>query len=514
LASQNQHARYLRALPLTLNLIKSTRLFVALGLISALGFTAACKREPLGFSPALELSFSTDTVFLDTVFQTIGSSTRLLKVYNRSDDNVRIGKIRLGRGALSFFRFNADGLAGPEVSDLEILAKDSAYVFLEVTAEVSSGIDLLYVDSLVFELGSGGLQWVSLVTLAKDAYFHLSDQWLDLGGGQGISYFEVPCNETWPADKPHVVYGYALVDSGCALTVAASAEVHFHQGSGIWVYHGGSLKVDPNNLGTYEDPAVFQGDRLEPFYEDIPGQWGDLLGGIFFMGGSRDNLIQNAILKNASIGIRLDSLDDPNANVVLRNVRIFNSSRVGIYGGFGSLRAENLVVGNSGLHHFYALGGRYRFTHCTLSNFWFQSGRNTPSVALYNFFEDNVGNVRTRDLIECTFANSIIDGSLVSELFVGKADGADLEYVFRNCALKGKNDPDDFGYDLSDPLRFQSLLLNENIGYTALEDNNYEPDSTSPAIDKGNASDAAAVPVDIRARFRQGVADLGAFEVR
>lgn len=485
-----------------------------MGLVAALGFTAGCSREPLVFSPAVELRFSTDTVFLDTVFQTIGSSTRLLKVYNRGDDNIRVGKIRLGRGAQSFFRFNADGKSGPEVSDLEILAKDSAYIFIEVTAEVSSGVELLYVDSLVFELGSGGLQWVSLVTLAKDAYFHLSDQWLDLGNGQGISYFEVPCNETWPADKPHVVYGYALVDSGCALTVAASAEVHFHLGSGIWVYHGGSLKVDPGNVGTYDQPAVFQGDRLEPFYEDIPGQWGGILGGVFFMGGSRDNLIQNLVLKNASIGIRLDSLDDPNPNVVLRNVRIFNSSRVGIYGGFGSLKAENVVIGNSGLHHVYALGGRYRFTHCSLVNYWFQSGRNTPSVALYNFFEDNVGNVRTRDLLEFTFANGIIDGSLRSELFVGKADGADLEYVFRNCALKGNNDPIDLGYDLSDPLRFQSILLNGEIEYADVENNDYELDSLSPAIDMGNASDAALVPVDIKGRFRQGVADLGAFEVR
>lgn len=473
-----------------------------------------CRREPLSFAPASQLGFSIDTVFLDTVFHTIGSSTRILKVYNRSEENVRVSRVRLGRGSASFFRFNADGLEGPIAEGLEILANDSAYVLIEVTPEVVNDIELLYVDSLVFELGNGGLQWVNLVTLAKDAYFHLSDRWLDLGNGLGISYFEVPCNEVWAADKPHVVYGYALVDSGCALTIEAKAEVHFHAGSGLWIYHGGRLAVDPNNMGSHEEPTVFQGDRLEPFYEDIPGQWGGVLGGIFLMGGSENNLIQNAIIKNSSIAIRLDSLDDPNPNVVLRNVRIFNSSRVGIYGGFGSLLAENVVLSNSGLHHFYGLGGRYEFVHCTFANYWSQSGRNTPSLALLNFFEDGFGTVRTRDLKACTFSNCIVDGSLVSELQVGRADGADLEYVFRHTALKAKNDPDNFGYDLNDPMRFQSMLINADVEFLDVFNNHCDLDSASPVIDLGNPAYAAPVPIDIRGRFRQGLPDLGAYEVR
>ena len=44
------------------------------------------------------LEFSDDTIFLDTVFTNIGSSTYTFKVYNRSDEDVSIPSLRLGQG--------------------------------------------------------------------------------------------------------------------------------------------------------------------------------------------------------------------------------------------------------------------------------------------------------------------------------------------------------------------------------------------------------------------------------
>ena len=40
------------------------------------------------------LEFSKDTVYLDTVFTNIGSSTYRLKVYNKSDKDISIPKIQ------------------------------------------------------------------------------------------------------------------------------------------------------------------------------------------------------------------------------------------------------------------------------------------------------------------------------------------------------------------------------------------------------------------------------------
>ena len=44
------------------------------------------------------LEFSKDTVYLDTVFTNIGSSTYNLKVYNNSSDNIIIPEIKLANG--------------------------------------------------------------------------------------------------------------------------------------------------------------------------------------------------------------------------------------------------------------------------------------------------------------------------------------------------------------------------------------------------------------------------------
>ena len=56
------------------------------------------------------LSFSKDTVYLDTVFTNIGSSTYNLKVYNNSSKNILIPEIKLSKGENSFYRLNVDGI--------------------------------------------------------------------------------------------------------------------------------------------------------------------------------------------------------------------------------------------------------------------------------------------------------------------------------------------------------------------------------------------------------------------
>lgn len=469
-----------------------------------------CRKAPTALSPAGELQFSRDTVYLDTVFTSIGSSTRILKVINPANEDVRIPRIRFGRGPGSFFRMNVNGQAGKEFEQVEILAKDSLYILLEVTADVMGAPDLLYTDSLVFELGGGKQQDVKLVTLAKNAFFHLPNR-ADTLGNFILPYKLIRNDTTWTADLPHVVYGYILVDENATLTIADQAELHFHSGSGIIV--AGSLQVDPTGASDYEHPVTFQGDRLEPWYEDVAGQWGGLLGGILFLGGSQNNLIQNALIKNATIAVRLDSNNTGTSNVQLKNVRVYNSSRVGIYGGFGHLEAENVVVGNSGLYNFYALGGRYRFLHSTFGNYW-PGSRNTPSIGLFNFFEDANGVVRTRDLIDCYFGNCIVYGALETEILIGKSDQGQHNYLFQNALLRAEEDPEDNSYNLNDPLHFRDLVLNEDPFFVDAFQNNYDLDTLSPAMDEGNLNDGALVPLDIQGQLRSfnGLPDLGAYE--
>ena len=54
----------------------------------------SCRKDFSTILSAGELEFSRDTVFLDTVFTNISSSTRTLKVYNRSNNDISIPTIQ------------------------------------------------------------------------------------------------------------------------------------------------------------------------------------------------------------------------------------------------------------------------------------------------------------------------------------------------------------------------------------------------------------------------------------
>ena len=68
------------------------------------------------------------------------------------------------------------------------------------------------------------------------------------------------------------------------------------------MYIAGTLLIN----GTFDDPVILQGDRLEYVYNDVPGQWD----GIWLMNGSKHNDIEYTEIKNAVIGIQVDTLAD------------------------------------------------------------------------------------------------------------------------------------------------------------------------------------------------------------
>jgi len=89
------------------------------------------------------------------------------------------------------YRLNVDGMtgtgaiSGKEFENVEILAKDSMYIFIETTIDiqqlVSSETQFLYTDAIEFDSGSN-LQKVELVTLVKDAVFIYPQRFLNSEG--------------------------------------------------------------------------------------------------------------------------------------------------------------------------------------------------------------------------------------------------------------------------------------------------------------------------------------------
>ena len=88
------------------------------------------------------LTFSTDTVSLDTVFSNVPTTTKTLWVFNRSGDGIRCANIRLEHGNQTGFRVNVDGTYlgttnGYQTNEVEVRNKDSIRVFVELTSTMS-----------------------------------------------------------------------------------------------------------------------------------------------------------------------------------------------------------------------------------------------------------------------------------------------------------------------------------------------------------------------------------------
>ncbi len=263
-----------------------------------------------------ELGFSQDTVFLDTVFTNIGSSTRTFKVYNNSSNDIVIPRVALGQGDDSRYRISVDGVPGKIFEDVELLAKDSLFVFVETTVDIiefSAGLEFLYKDVVQFDTGAN-LQEVQLVTLVKDAIFlfperddmTMETECLPIGENSDDSqiciegFFLDDDELLFTAEKPYVIYGFAAIPPNKTMTVEAGARLHFHTGSGLIAANEATLKVNGalSTTDELENEVIFQGDRLEPNFNEVAGQWST----IWLTAGSKDHEFNYATIKNSSVG--------------------------------------------------------------------------------------------------------------------------------------------------------------------------------------------------------------------
>lgn len=436
--------------------------FICFGILL---FWSSC-RDDFEFSPSKgNLKFAKDTVYLDTVFTNIGSSTYNLKVYNRSNDDIVIPTIQLENGVNSFYRMNVDGGTGLEgaqegkfFEDVELLANDSLFIFIETTIDIetlsNSDTQFLYTDKILFDSGSNQ-QDVDLVTLVKDAVFIYPNRDATTGIVETLTFdvdgdgnddettlqgrFLEDNELTFTNEKPYVIYGYAGVDNGKTLTMEAGARVHFHADSGIIVTDGGTLNINgelSTDQDTLENEVILESDRLEPLFEDVPGQWGT----IWLFNGSENNTITYATIKNATIGILSEGNQDAtNDKLTITNSQIYNSSSFGLLGRATSISAENVVINNSGQSSFAGtLGGKYNFTHCTIANYWNNSFRQFPALLLNDFVLDENGTAIVNDLDEANFTNCIIYGNDNPE-FLLENEGGVFNYKFTNCLLRFSN---------------------------------------------------------------------------
>lgn len=502
-----------------------------LAILALMLWCGSCRKDFEYAASNGSLSFSRDTVFLDTVFNNIGSSTYALTVYNTSRDDISIPSIGLQRGLSSFYRLNVDGKAGQRFQNVPIRARDSLFIFIETTIAMGENPEnsLLYTDALVFD--SGALeQQVQLVTLAKDAIFLYPRQNPDgseetvllaadeEGNEALVPGFVLEDNELrFTNEKPYVIYGYAAVAAAKQLIIDAGARIHFHKDSGLLVQDGGSIQINgvlSEDQELLEGEVIFEGDRLEPSFSEISGQWG-----IFWLAsGSVNNTIEYLTVKNGTVGLLVEGdgeLQTP--TLQLNNCQLFNNANHNLWAKNAFVEGTNLVLGASGESSLYlSHGGNYSFTHCTVANYWSSGFRARGALRIDNTAQIGEMNGLGGDLVRASFRNCIIDGNSPVELLLDQKQERSFNYSFTNCLIKFTDFSNQFEdnplYDFQDTSKYVDVRLQFNADFFFPARNDLRIAPTSNAVEGASPSFSEEVPLDILGIERQPNPHLGSYQ--
>jgi hypothetical protein len=463
---------------------------------------SACRKEnTISTDPQHKLVFSADTVMFDTVFTSLGSSTHQLKVYNPYQEDLNISEVRLMGGAQSRFKLNLDGESGTEFHDKIVPAHDSLFTFLNVTIDPTDGaLPFVVEDSLMF-VTNGNTQMVKLVAWGQNAHYIVADRAIT-----GFPKFKIVADslETthWYGDLPYVIYGYALINSYGTLHIHEGARIYVHGGGGIWSWSDGQLIVD----GTIENPVVIQGDRLEPFFKNQPGQWDRIW--LMDARSGADHVINNAIIRNAYIGIQAESfIHVTEAALRINNTVIENHTGIGVYSVLYAIEANNTVIDNCGNYAFAVVeGGDFLLRHCTIGNYWWQAPRTTSSVFLSNYVDQD--GERYEFPFHWEMYNSIVYGQQEEELgtALSSTTEVDTTYLFDHCLMRTTK----FNNDAPG---FNACIYNQDPLFTDYRVFDFHlSDVLSPAVGAGSPVIANEVPYDLEGNHRTGTPDLGAYQ--
>ncbi len=468
-------------------------------LIASAGMLMGCSDdESFSTSPDHLLSFSMDTVRMDTVFSTVPSSTRSLWAYNRSGDGIRCSQVRLERGNQSGFRVNVNGTYlgqdnGYQTSGLEIRKKDSIRIFVEVTTPRSGQVAPQAVsDNIVFSLESGKEQKINLLAYTWDA--------------QKIEGWQVTRDTTLQSHRPIVIYQGITVPEGVTLTIGAGTTLYFHSGAGMDVY--GTLVCK----GRADSNVVLRGDRLDRMFDDLPydrvsGQWN----GIHIHAGSLGNHLSYTDLHGAFSGITVDSMDVSASAPALQieASTVHNCQGYGLASHHAVVNLRNSVFSNTLNDCVWINGGQATINHCTLAQFYPFDAERGAAIRFSNQSSPLVLSCR----------NSLITGYADDELMgENGTDALSMEYTFDHCVIRTP------AITSEDSIHFPHVIY-ENVKDTVnggkkqflrVDENHLVYDfrlkGNSVAI---NAADAStALPTDRDGLRRDDKPDIGAYEYK
>ena len=449
-------------------------------------------------SPSHLLTFSQDTVRLDTVFSRIPTATRTFWVYNRSGDGVRCSSIRLERGNQTGFRVNVDGSflgssAGYQVSDVEVRNKDSIRVYVELTSPNNNKSQpSLLEDNLIFLLESGVEQRVNLCAYTWDADIR--------------ERMVIDRDSTITTDRPLIISQGITVAENATLTISAGSTIYFQDHAGIDVY--GRLNV----AGEVDRNVVLRGYRLDNLFDYLPydrvsGQWQ----GIHFHESSYENSINYADIHSAYNGIVCDSSSVERLKLNLYNSVVHNCQGYGLLATHSVVDVVNCQISNTLNDCLSFVGGVARILHSTIAQFYPYDGNRGAALRFSNM---GINNDTLYPLYAMDCINSLVTG-YADDVVFGVADTSTVyNYSFENCILRTP--------ELTDTVKVKNVIwenpedtLTGGVKHFAKMDTDnfiydFRLDSLSTAI--GKAIPVDGLPYDRLGIRRDDEPDIGCYE--
>ncbi|QDW26903.1 hypothetical protein FFJ24_019595 [Pedobacter sp. KBS0701] len=452
-----------------------------IGLVILISFFGlACRKaERITTDPNAKLNISSKEVLFDTIFTSVGSTTRRIKIVNKNNDAVKVSEIRLSGGNTSAFSININGEQTQHKNDLIINGQDSINLFVKVSINPNStNLPFLVQDSILLNT-NGNKQVIQLLAYGQNAVF--------------INESTVNTNTIWTKALPYIINGSLTIKSGASLTIQPGTKIYFHKDANLNIE--GNLIVN----GDFTEPVLFCSDRLERIYSDEPGQWKGI-----FLKRTGHGLIKNAIIKNASVGITSDSLSVNNNPKLILSNSIIKNMQVAAYIGYHSeLLAFNNVMYNCGNYLIYGVGGgNYNLKQNTLVGYNLNFPRKTASLSFSDYLAANAYNK-----LQINLTNNIIWGSLTNELDIQKKTSAMVQLNVWSNLIRCTNSTYNSNGNI---LNIDPLFINQEM-------ENFELSANSLARKKG--ADLSTDPYftvylnkDIKGNTRFYPSTLGSYE--
>jgi len=210
-----------------------------------------CKEQTLTTSPDARLSFSADTVEFDTVFTSIGSSTRTLMIYNPNANAVRISRVWWKRGQCFFANIDGENNSS-HWHDIDLYGGDSLFLFIRTQIDpYGNNTHPIEYDTLFFEV-NGHRQHIAVQAYGMDVEKICSPK--------RCTVYSNGCQ--FSATKPYLIYDTIYVKG--TLTIEAGATLYMHQSAQIIAL--GSVSA----LGTQLSPIRVMGDRTDYLFPNVP----------------------------------------------------------------------------------------------------------------------------------------------------------------------------------------------------------------------------------------------------